>query len=68
MKKELEEAFGVLCERAKKEGAEGLSDLFHRPEDIYEFEIAAYRNFLKQNTVTFNKALAVDDGSGTHRR
>lgn len=58
-----QEIFIRLCEEAKKKDSRDLAGLFRSPEDMDEFEIPSFQNFLKHNEVAFHKAVAVGDSS-----
>lgn len=53
----LQEIFLRLCEEAKKKESRDLGGLFLSPEDMREFEIPSFQNFLKHNEVAFHKAV-----------
>lgn len=62
MNTEIMDAFTGLCEAAKGKKNRDLLEFFYRPEDMDEFEVSSFQDFLKRYEVTFHKVLELGDG------
>lgn len=64
MTEEIKKAFLNLCEKASTSDSKNLANLFYRSEDMDEFEIPSFQNFLRNNEVLCERVVSVNNASG----